>query len=397
MEHRNHAQVMTHQNPIQVLYDSMYASPERDTEWDRGNIYRVKESVGRLTKYILEMNHPTISLSRIVDNVAMLAYGACIHSFTGSSLMIYNKLYHPKYLAAGLLVIPFMPIGDADRPQVGVDHVDLYVKTQDHREESEGNYLAALLRMLCGRLIPDIARVVLGYLRFPEDIPNELIINIKVHVETRFPTYGDRAKESNEAARPRIRSSMHITEHRFIRDPARLVEYKIDVVRPINQICVAFWAPNEFPRFLPCLESMTLRIGMNYNIHVIESDPKKSLYDKLHHNIEVDQHNPIYTITFANPSTLVGDPSTLAGDQPDLSHSDPSDHLNVAKQLVPGTLLGAIRSSMLLQIATRDIDMEIIVGVWTIETKCLGFRTAFQAPEDYSFVKDFPPRFAASI
>ena len=378
---------MEHRNPVQVICDSIYASPERAPEWDRGNIYRVKKSVGRLTKYILEMNHPTIGLSRIIDNVAMLAYGACIHSFTGSSLIIYNKLYHPKYLAEGLLVIPFMPIGDADRPQVGVDHVDLYVKTQDHREESDGNYLTALRRMLCARLIPDIARVVLGYLRFPEDIPNELLINIKVHAETNFPTYGDRVKEFHgDTVYPRIRSSTHITEHRFIRDPARLVEYKIDVVRPINQICLAFWAPNEFPRFLPCLESMTLRIGMNHNIHVIESDPKKSLYDKLHHNIEVDQSNPIYTITFANPLAL-------AGDRP-LSDSD---HLDVAKQLVPGTLLGAIRSSMLLQIATRDIDMEIVVGVWTIETKCLGFRKAPQAPEDYSFVKEFPPRFSASI
>ncbi len=384
-------QIMAHRNPVQIIYDSMYAKPERDTEWDRGNIYRVDGYVGRLTKYVLEMSHPTIGLSRIIDNVAMLAYGACIHSFTGSSLIIYNKLYHPKYLAAGLLVIPFMPIGNAGQLQSGVDHVDLYVKTQDHREESDGNYLSTVRHILCAHLIPDIARVVLGYLQFPKDIPNELVIKIKVHAETHFPTYGDRAKESDDVERPRIRSSTHITEHRFIRDPARLIEYKIDVVRPINQICVAFWEPNEFPRFLPCLESMALRIGMNHNIHVIESDPKKSLYDNLHHNIEVDQRNPIYTITFANPLAL-------AGDQPDLRHSDlDSSNLDVTRQLVPGTLLGAIRSSMLLQIATRDIDTEIIVGVWTIETKCLGFRNASQAPEDYSFVKEFPPRFAASI
>jgi hypothetical protein len=384
---------MANGNPVQVICDSVYAKPERSTEWDRGNIYRVKESVGRLTKYILEMNHPTIGLSRIVDGVAMLAYGACIHSFTGSSLIIYNKLYHPKYLAAGLLVIPFMPIGNADRLQIGVDHVDLYVKTQDHREESNGIYLSMVRRMLCKRLIPDIAHVVLGYLQFTKDIPNELSIKIKVHVETHFPTYGDRTKVSSEVVlRPQIRPSIYITEHRFIRDPARLIEYKIDVVRPINQICVAFWAPNTFPRFLPCLESMTLRIGMNHGIHAIESDPKKSIYDKLHHNIEVDQRNPIYTITFANPLALVSSDSSAHADGL-LDHSE----LDVAKQLVPGTLLGAIRSSMLLQITARDIDIEIVVGVWTIETKCLRFRNVTQAPEDYSFVKEFPPRFSGSI
>jgi hypothetical protein len=369
--------VMITDNPISLVRDSVAIRPNSTAKWGSQTQFSLHPNIGRSFMHVLSIKHPTIEFDRIVKTISLTIGGDSLQSFSGRALVVYNQLYHPKYYKQGLLVIPFMPYGriNMNNTEEKKDEIDIHISLANRSQESHLKYEKKMKQYVEALLITDIAYVVLAYLGF--QYPEAEIIDMSMQVYIKKTRKNMRMQCDNHPSFYMAKSINYLNIFEDIRECCSDFNYSkdlhISLRNPISQICVAFWEKNNFPNFIPVLEHISVGIRKYGDIY---SDNKKALiFDKLPHDIHIDEHRPVYTITFSNASEIEGQ---------EIYYSLSDEKEYILRKFPEGTL-PPMHSEMYLNITASGIGKPMMMGVWITGFHRFDFLDETSRPHSFVF------------
>lgn len=384
--------VRVDKTPLQIVRDVVEVPSAQKVVWGGSGKFIMTPNSGRVIRYILRIKHPTIRFSRILEKISMTTNGYFLQSFPGKSMVIYNMIHHPKHYHKGLLVLPFIPYGlgcGLDTKEKLPGHFEFYSSTTNLSQESHMKYDALLKLYLESILIPDIAYIVNAFLGFQHKEPEHIDMNMLVYTQKTFDAGLCAYNLTPPPPVYRYIQCLRVSEQIIpVQGPHYQKGLKIRYENPLSQICIAFWKKGCFPNFAPVLRRVNFQVKDIIQVH---SDHKKSLiYDKFMHEIHVDEKNPIYTITFSNPSVVENFKMMYEGSHKCVSErKNMMRHREVIEQLPKGTLFMGLNCGGWLDIHARlDSSLEMMMGVWLFEIMRLEFNDQTSTPRRYSYQKE---------
>lgn len=365
--------------PEQTLLNSYELIPLEGPSWGSSTEFHTDSYKGKCIKYVLELSHPFIHFAKIIEKIYMIINGEEIQSIDGRALLIYNDMYHPRYLEQNMMALPFMHYGASTLANIEekiCNTAVFRVALNNNSNESNIQYAKMLKHYIGNHIIPDLACDVLSYLGVRNEESDTVNLTLHIYTERTFGVTPVLYQVHRNLYVNCLSSYEYTIPCNVKCHMSLMIPYNI----PISQICVAFWKTDNFPKFIPHLSHINFDIK---NMFHIESNSKKSLImDKLQFNIHYDSNNPIYTITFSDPSILEDKGMTY--------YNGVADYHTAIRSLPLGTLFGGIHSKIHMSVSTKmSVDQtSITMGVWAFGVNRYQFYDYYSTPRPYMFKKE---------
>jgi hypothetical protein len=358
---------------------------KKNSLWGSVTEFYTNSYNGKCVKYILKLKHPTIHFTRILKRISIIVNEDELQFINGKALIIYNKMYHQNYMEHGLLVLPFVPYGSrslSNFEEKTCAPAVIRLDIKNRFDESNLRYNNILITHIKEHLIIDLAYEVLSYLEFYNDEAIIVKSSIQIYTEKEF---------GGRPYIPQIYKNFYINRMHIHEDIVQCnlnseTSLMLPFLQPISQICIAFWEKNNFPNFIPHLHSLDLNI--RDMCHLKLKAKKALIMDKLPYNIHIDKKNPVYTITFSNPSILE-DSQPIQMDRKE-NDVDSDYHREIINSLPVGTLFASMPHEIHLSVIMNNIQTTpIMMGVWIIGINRFQLYNYSVMPYSYSFVRNF--------